>query len=648
MSTHLILTAIILGVALAVSYGSASAPSARPLRLRVLFTHDLHSALLPRRVESADGTITSEGGFARLAHIIRSITASATTPLITVDAGDFSSGTPFHILYDSHATELRLLGALGYDAATFGNHDFDFGPSVVARMLRTARNSANPLPLLIASNMDFGPDGDGDCVLKRAFSETGVVEHTVIVRQGVRIGLFALMGRDAAEVMNSIAPVSFPDPVATARRIADHLRTVEHADIVICLSHCGSAPGIVVSEDEPLAEAVPGIDLIISGHSHTLLDHPRIIGSTAIVAAGAHGANLGDVTLERGTDGRWTVAAYDLHHVGPETPEAADVRDSIVQFQEHIDRECFALYGYSHSQVLARAAFSLQPRGTFEAHALESGLGDLIADACRHAVRMAEGASHRHVHVALLGQGLIREALLKGPITVGDVFRVLSLGLGPDGLPGYSLVVSTITGADLKTILEVESSIAPSRADVHFQVSGVRFVYNPNRVYFDRIRSIDVEEADGTWRPLDRSRLYRICLNNYMISMVSMLESRTYGILTADFRDSTDRVIDDYSRCTVTLACPDSVPRACKEWQALAMYLASFPDTDGDGIPDIPERYSRPAGRITVEASWNPVKLIQGATWITYTFLALGLGVGVAVAGGVRWMIRQVRRIRKD
>ena len=274
---------------------AAGGPAARE-RLVILFTHDLHSYCLPERVAAPKGPAVERGGYAKLLSLIRENQEDGRTLL--VDAGDFSMGTLFHTTFMTEAAELRLMAAMGYDVMTFGNHDFDFHPDGLAKSLRKARDREKKLPVMVASNVVFSPDGKGDGNLKEAFREYPVVPYTVIERRGVKIGLFGILGKDAQVDTHFAKPVTFGDPVKTSKQMVTLLKDKEKVDVVVCLSHSGTSKVKKDSEDENLARAVPDIDVIISGHTHTVLSKPIITGKTLIVSAGSYGAHLGRLAVD--------------------------------------------------------------------------------------------------------------------------------------------------------------------------------------------------------------------------------------------------------------------------------------------------------------------------------------------------------------
>ena len=341
---------------------------------------------------------------------------------------------------------------------------------------------------------------------------------------------------------------------------------------------------------------MPEIDVIISGHTHTILSKPIVIGKTLIVSAGSYGAHLGrlSVDYEKGTG--VTLAGYELKPVTKEVPDDPDLAREISVYEKDVDKGYLAAYGVRLDQVVAESAFDMETLDYTQAHPGETGIGDMITDAFRYAVAKAEGPNYEHIDVALQPLGHIRDSFLKGPITVADIFRTLSLGLGTDGSPGYPLVAYYITGKELKDLLEVETTVGNMKRDAHLQFSGVNFSFNPHRIPFDRVTSITVGNARGVNEPVVPEKLYRICLNYYTAQMVNYVRNASYGLLSITPRDREGRPVADTKQGIIDADAIAPGVQEIKEWVALATYMKSFPDRDGNGIPDIPAKIPE-AGR---------------------------------------------------
>jgi 5'-nucleotidase/UDP-sugar diphosphatase len=616
--------------------------------LVILFTHDLHSYFLPRQVATPDGPPVERGGYAKLLSLIRENREPDRTLL--VDAGDFSMGTLFHTTFMTEAAEIRLMTAMGYDVMTLGNHDFDFHPDGLAKMLRSARATEKKLPVIVASNVVFGPGGKGDGNLKEVFREYPVVPYTIIERRGIRIGLFGILGKDAQIDAPFAKPVTFGDPIETSKKMVDLLKNKEKADVIVCLSHTGTSQVKKKSEDETLARAVPGIDVIVSGHTHTILSKPIVIGKTLIVSSGSYGAHLGRLAVDYEKGIGVTLAGYELKPVTKEIPDDPDLAREITVYGKDVDKGYLAAYGSRVDQVVAESGFDMETLAAAHAHPGETGIGDMITDAFRYSVEKAEGSRYEHIDIALQPLGNIRDSFLKGPITVADIFRTLSLGLGTDGKPGYPLVAYYITGKELKDLLEVETTVGNMKRDAHLQFSGVNFSFNPHRISFDRVTSIQVSNPKGVYEPVVPEKLYRICMNYYTAQMVDFVRDASYGLLSITPRDREGRPVADMKQGIIDADLAAPGVQEIKEWVALATYMKSFPDVDGNGIPDIPSRYRQPEGRFSPSPSWNPIRLIAGGNGITYG--AIGIGVllhilGIVLIGFFFRLIRRRIRMRR-
>jgi 2',3'-cyclic-nucleotide 2'-phosphodiesterase (5'-nucleotidase family) len=587
------------------------------------------------------GKIETVGGYARIAAAVKKERERWGEKSLLVDAGDFAEGSLFHTVLPEEALEFRLMGKMGYDGITVGNHDFDFHPLGLAKMLDNVRQKGYPAPPLVVSNLLFSAAGKGDAELKAAFGAYPVRDTLVVEKNGLRIGLFGIMGRDAAEDTPYATPATFSDPVEAARRAVDLLKNREKVDLVVCLSHSGTWPVRSHSEDEILADKVPEIDVIISGHTHTTLPKPIVSGKTIIVSAGAYASNLGVLALKVEKGKAAAVAGYELVKMTPQNPEDPEIARDVESFKRIVEARYLSHYGYRFDQAVAESAFDLEPLEWCYARPGEIGLGNLVTDAYRDAVKKAEGPAYRHVAVGVTVLGNIRSSLAKGKIGVADVFQVLSMGPPVNGYSGNTLVAGWMTGAELKDLLEVHTSIAPFKDDAHLSLSGVRFAFNPRRMIFDRVTEAKVEEADGTFRPLEKGKLYRVVFNSFVVNLLGVVSEKSHGLLKVAIRDGKGNVLKDFGPLVVDGGRPGY---ELKEWVALAGYLASFP-RGASGLPAIPERYRGPEGRIVSLPSWNPISLVAGGGWLTWGAVFLLLVVLLALAATVRFLVRRVRRI---
>lgn len=594
---------------------SAGRAEAAPAAVHVLFTHDMHAHFLPNRV-STEGGVAVLGGYARLKTLIDSYRSQHPDALL-LDAGDFSMGTLFQTLYATDAADIRMLGLLGYDAVTLGNHEFDFRGAGLARMLDAAAQSAGALPKIVQANHEMPPGEDGSLSatladMKRAMDDYGVAPYTVIERGGLRIGVFGLMGREAA----SNAPMSdvvFTDPVPAARAAVQALREQENVDIVICLSHSGTWEDPEKSEDELLAAAVPGIDLIISGHTHTRLDQAKVVGSTVIASCGENGEALGTLTLTRQADG-WALTDYALVPVTDAIPGDPAIAAAVDDFRQLVQTRYLDAFGMAFDQVLTHTDFDFIPAHLIGREHKEEGLPNLITDAYLWAVARAEGEGGHPVTAAIVPSGTLRGSFLAGDITVADAYHVSSLGVGPDGLSGYPLVSAYLTGRELKTLCEVDASVAPLMPEAQLYISGLRYAFNPHRLIFNKVRWVTLE--DGS--PLEPDRLYRVVCGLYSAQMLGVVGEKSYHLLSIVPKDASGAPITDFDQHIIYTQV-NGRPVELKEWLALAQYLQSF------GTRGVDSAYKGTLGRKVVDDSRSPAALLGSLNAIGGTVLAVAL-----------------------
>jgi 5'-nucleotidase len=182
--------------------------------------------------------------------------------------------------------------------------------------------------------------------------------------------------------------------------------------------------------------------------------------------------------------------------------------------------------------------------------------------------------------------------------------------------------------------------VAPRKTDAHFQLSGVKMTYNPHRLPFDRVTAVQVRDADGSYRPLAAGKLYRICMNSYTAKMVEFVQRASHGLIRLTPKDKAGLPVSDIKDARIDADPAKPGIQELKEWIALATFMKSFPDTDGNGVPNIPDLYRAPEGRILAAPSLNPVSLIAGGNRITYGVLAAGILI-LCLSGLLLWKVRK-------
>lgn len=591
----------------------------------ILFTHDLHSHFLP----NADPAGGEYGGYARLMSVINEQKA-AHPDAILVDAGDFSMGSLFQTAYATSALELRLMGAMGYDATTFGNHEYDYLQKGLIGMLNAAVKSGDPLPAIVEANYDPPVEGqDGyDPAMWEALKSYGVKDYIVIERGGVPFVLFGIQGVQSDEYAPNSGMI-LEDAAATAQAVVDEATaacksTYGTEPVVVCLSHSGTEDG--KGEDVELAKAVDGIDVIVSGHTHTTLHSPITVGDTHIVSAGEYGKYLGVVQMSRTADG-WTLNRYELIPVDENTPADPAIAATVEAYKGIVEADYLAAYGMTFDKVLTINPYPFETVDEVYDTQHESTLGNLFADAYKHAVEQATGET---VDVALTASGVIRETVPVGNVTVSDVFNAASLGVGTEG----ELIAVYITGKDLKNALEVDASVQPLMSAAQLFCAGVEYSFNTNRMIFNKVDYAMLRRADGTLEEIEDDKLYRIVTGMYCGQMLGTVEDKSFGLLSIIPRDAAGNPIEADE--LVNFVVRDAQGNPLKEWYAIAAYMEQMGGT-------MDAAYEKTDGRKVVYASWNPVDLLRNAN----IFTGIVLGVIAVVLGVIVLVVwRVIRKVR--
>lgn len=221
-------------------------------RIVILQTNDCHSQILPFNKNLADKTKADLGGFTRRVAYVKQ-QREKNPDLLLFDSGDFSQGSSYYNLFKGDV-EIGLMNIMHYDAATIGNHEFDFGLDNMARIFKMAE-----FPVVCA-NYDF----------KGTVLEDIVKPYVVLKRNGLKIGVFGLSPKlEGLVVKENYGSIKYLDPVSSARNVVNILREKEKCDLVVCLSHLGWKTGDEEPSDERLIPLTDGIDVVLGGHTHS-------------------------------------------------------------------------------------------------------------------------------------------------------------------------------------------------------------------------------------------------------------------------------------------------------------------------------------------------------------------------------------------
>ena len=451
-------------------------------RLTILHMNDFHSRHEPvdgRALGCTPGPASPQcfGGVAHLANALREAHVAAERDgreVLVLDAGDQFQGSLFYTVHKGDA-ELAVMRLLGTEAMTLGNHEFDDGPTNLARFVRAA-----PFPVL-ACNVDARAEP----------ALAGLIKpYTLFDRAGLRIGVVGVTTPQALADSQPGPNVRIADPDQPLAKAAGSCRA-EGARLVIALSHLG------IDEDRRLAGEVPGVAVFIGGHSHTLLSntepgaagpHPLVqdgpAGRAVVVQAGCFGRYVGRLDIDLTSDG--TVLAYggDCVHVSPTLPEDPAVAATVARFAAPLDA--------ARRRPIGNASAVLGNEGCREQ---ECAFGDFVADAALDAVHGAD--------VALLNAGSLRTGLPSGALTLGDVMQALPFG--------NTLATVQLHGRDLRDAVAYGLSRQGWGAFPIF--AGMRVHWNPAT---RELLRVEVRTAAGSYEPLDPDRLYTVATHDYL------------------------------------------------------------------------------------------------------------------------------------
>ncbi len=567
-------------------------------KIVILHTNDLHSRLNGFSPEAeytpwSPGDDETRGGFARIAAILRTEKRNNPGITLTVDAGDFLMGTLFHAMELKTGFQLRLMKQMGYDIVCLGNHEFDFGPAKTAGIINSSL-AKGEIPSLLLSNAVLSAEESGDDELEKLYDSKVVLRKFILERDGLKIGFFSLLGKNAVEVAPLAKPVSFAKQVPFARKMVRELKK-DGCDIVICLSHSGVSrdkKGNWAGEDIRLAKKVRGIDVIVSGHSHSKISEPVIIKGVPVVQTGEYGQNVGRLELVW-KNGSVSVSDYRLIPVDDSIAGESDIIAAVEEQQSLVTQEILAPLGLSYSDPVAETDFLLEcnEQGDFRS----SNLGPMIADAIHSYVNRH---SSDGCDIGMVAVGVIRDWMVPGVMTAPDVFRIMSLGSGDDDLPGYPLARLYVTGKELKNILEILMIAHKSSSSNHCFYSGLRVSYDPGRMLFRKINSIEILGVNGETRDVsfskDDTTLYSISANSYMLEFIGIIKKMSFGLIKVLPKDASGNPVTDMKRAVIDMDEDQPGVQEGKEWLALLEYIRSMKDIDNNQIPDIDRKYSVP------------------------------------------------------
>ncbi len=612
-------------------------------QLDILFTHDTHSHL-NSFTTIVNGEKKEAGGFAKLKTLIDEH-KKVNPDTLVLDGGDFSMGTLIQTVYDTEAAELRMLGQIGCDVTTLGNHEFDYQSKGLADMLNAAKNSGDTVPSLVLCNVDWDAMEEAGLSedqkqIQSAFEKYQVKDYVVVQKGNIKIAVLGVFGKDAL-VCAPTCELVWKDPVKAAKQTVEKIKKKEKVDMIACVSHSGTWDDADKSEDEILAKEVPDIDLIISGHTHSQLDKPIQHGNTYIVSCGEYGKNLGTISMTQKDDGRWKATSYELIPVSDEVNPDETTQAKIDALMDTVDINYLAKFGYTRKEVLAENDIEFNSLDEMSTKHEELNLGDIISDAYVYAVENSDNYDGDPVDVAVVPSGTVRDTYAKGEITVESVYDSFSLGIGKDGLAGYPLISAYLTGKELKLVAEIDASISDFMTTARLYCSGLNFTFNPHRMILNKVTDCYLTGQDGEREEIQDDKLYHVVTDLYTGQMLGSVMDISYGLLSIIPKDKEGNPIENLEEYAIM-----EENQELKAWVAIARYMQSFDDTDGDGIANVSEYYATTHGRKVVENSRNLFQLLKNPN--KFFMLMIGIvTVTVLIVLLLIFFIRKVLRKRR-
>jgi 5'-nucleotidase/UDP-sugar diphosphatase len=418
--------------------------------LTILHTNDTHSTLFPY------GPKDDWGGIARISSLVNKLKAERPNVLV-LNSGDVFVGTFEFNKYLGYP-ELKIMEGL-YDAMCLGNHEFDLGLEALLGVLTGQLGGGSPVALpILCANVNL----EGMPALKN-FVKPYVVKEV----GGLKVGLTGVVNTDQLNYSSQVYPL-LSDPFQAAGQAAFMLRNVEQADIVICLSHLGKAYDFLGLSQ------VPGIDIIVGGHSHDAIFKPTVVNGKVIVQAGEFGHYLGELTVE--VDGAGVhLVRQRLVPVDSTTRRDPSLLPTLNRLRDGVVMD--PRFGPVYAKCIARAPWNLKEKWDLSRPERDTPLGNLVVDAIRSEVTAAGFPAD----FALEANGYIAYKIHKGKVVGNDIMKSVPYGYDLASGLGFKLDVVLLAGFQILAGLEYSVSMVEYADDASMQASGLTFEYDSTK-----------------------------------------------------------------------------------------------------------------------------------------------------------------------
>jgi 5'-nucleotidase/UDP-sugar diphosphatase len=444
------------------------------------------------------------------ASAIKDIRASYNNSVL-LDAGDVFSGDLYFNKFKGQAS-VEMMNYLGYDAMTFGNHEFDLGSTTEGHKGLVDFIKGAEFPL-VSANVDFSKDplfaGLQSNTIASNYKDGQIYNGVILNVHGHEIGVFGLTTEETPTI-SSVGSVEFKNYIDSAKASVKAFKDLG-VDKIIALSHIGFDDSLNFDNDKELAKQVEGIDIIVGGHTHSKLSEPFVStqydAPTILVQANEYGKFLGTLDV---TFNPWgEVSAYNGELLNTDntaqepTTYAADkgAVDLLAPYKAEIEKIKLESTGVSTS-VLLDGRRGADTDNKSSVRFSETNLGNLMTDGM---LAKAKSVNDKTV-IALQNGGGIRASIESGVITVGDVLKVMPFG--------NSLAILELSGAEIKTALEHSVSQAPKESGGFLHVAGMKFEYDSSKAAGTRVTKVEVKTGD-TYAPLADATKYFVATNNF-------------------------------------------------------------------------------------------------------------------------------------
>lgn len=607
----------------------------------ILHTSDEHSAFLPLPFIDyhPDKENPSIGGFARLATVIQQIKSEKLKqqePVLIFSSGDNIGGSPFSwLILKKYVAEVEMLNDMGYHATTIGNHEFDYGPDILAEYYLEAGYGGDENKMsILSSNLKIPSD--------HLLSQIKLKENEIYeLPNGLKIGAFGLIGEGAFKLATDAPPIEYLSDIEAAKEQVAYLKS-QNVDVIVAITHSGD------QDDIALAQKVDGIDIILGGHYHIKTEEPIFVNNTYIFHPSYFVKYLGKYEFSFDTKTSKLNFNNRNNSLIQLTSEIAE--DSLIAFKVNsyisllneivVNATDSTLYDIE--QVVLNSSFNMK-REAFK----EYGLGNFIVDAMKI---MGEKVTEKPVDFAFQANGTIRSDIIPGAmpwsknqISFFDLAAVVPLGMGNNDFPGYPLVSIYATEEEVINAVQITSMLHQIYGDIFFlQFAGLKYAYDPGKAFWMKVPIIDlpipankavlsIEKYSGEgiqntdeYEPMykENENLYHVVTDYYIASFLPMV-GEILPQLKIVLKDEDG---NPYEKLDDAIIYKDG--KEYKVWQSAIEYALMLDSKDG-----LDTYYQNAQDRITKQ---------EGIPLYVWTYIALAILL-LLIVFGITKLVRKLK-----